>query len=91
LKGLKVLTIFSTNNRDFLMNEHEASRSTATSIQGHDIDSESYTIYHGADQSTVIPTTAFQSVEDQKDFERLLAKCVPRLGNNKKNPANPTS
>ena len=42
------------------------------------VDSHSFVLYHGAGAFTVIPKACFQSSEQQKAFERLLAQKVPK-------------
>jgi len=43
------------------------------------VDSHSFVLYHGAGAFTVIPKRVFQSSEQQKAFEQLLAQKVPRI------------
>jgi hypothetical protein len=43
------------------------------------IDADSYILYYGARQFTVIPKRAFQSVEQQQAFDQLLSEHVSKI------------
>jgi YcxB-like protein len=41
------------------------------------IDSYSYVLYYGSSQFSVIPRRVFRNVDEQREFEEMLAKHVP--------------
>lgn len=43
------------------------------------IDDHSFLLYHGSRDFTLIPRRVFQSVEQQQDFERLIAEKISQI------------
>jgi hypothetical protein len=39
----------------------------------------SYVLYYGSNQFTVIPKRAFQTADEQRRFEEMLARHVPAI------------